>query len=225
MRFNSLIRSRCSELVSMLCAVLSCSRAMWLAAYSCSRSRKRAFSSSSALRIAHVAVEEHAHAQAQVGQQPFVQVADLGHAGVAEAAALADLLVLDVLHHALDDVADLLHVDREADDVGPAPAFALGQRLARDLRQVELDRRVQPVDRVVHARTRSASSRSLWRITGTMARSMVSTTSAWCSASRAAQLMASEGVASATLSRWCGRSLADGPCGGSSHSTSRPPAP
>ena len=39
-----------------------------------------------------------------------------------------------------------------------------------------------------------------------MPRSIVSTTSAWCSASRAAQLMASDGVASADGSRCCGRS-------------------
>ena len=101
------------------------------------------------LRVAHVAVEEHAHAQPQVVEQPRVQLADLGHAGVGEAAALLDLLVLDVLQDALDDVADLLHVDREADDVGPAPALLLAQRLARDLGQVVLDRRIELVDGVV----------------------------------------------------------------------------
>ena len=69
---------------------------------------------------------------------------------VREAAAFLDLLVLDVGDDPLDDVADLLHVDREGDDVGPAPALLLLQRLARDLRQVELDRRVQLVDDVVH---------------------------------------------------------------------------
>ena len=74
---------------------------------------------------------------------------DLGHAGFREVALRLDLLVLDVDQHALDDVADLLHVDREADDVGPAPAFFLAQRLARDLGQVVLDGRVQLVDRVV----------------------------------------------------------------------------
>ena len=105
-----------------------------------------------ALGVAHVAVEEHAHRQAQVGEQPLVQVDDLGHAGLGEAAVLLDLLVLDVLEHALDDVADLLHVDRERDDVGPAPALLLRQRLARDLRQVELDRRIELVDGVVELR-------------------------------------------------------------------------
>ena len=53
------------------------------------------------------------------------------------------------MQDALDDVADLLHVDGEADDVGPAPAFLLAQRLARDLGQVVLDGRVELVDRVV----------------------------------------------------------------------------
>ena len=76
--------------------------------------------------------------------------ADLGHASLGELAALADLLVLDVQQHALDRVADLLHVDGEADDVGPAPAFLLVELLARDLGQVVLDGRVQPVHGVVH---------------------------------------------------------------------------
>ena len=43
--------------------------------------------------------------------------------------------------------------------------------------------------------------------------SMVSTTSAWCRASRAAQLMASVGVLKATGSKWRGR-LLDGDGGG-----------
>ena len=101
------------------------------------------------LGVAHVAVEEHAHRQAQVGEQPLVQVDDLAHAGLGEAARLLHQLVLDVLQDALDDVADLLHVDRERDDVGPAAALLLRERLARDLRQVELDRRIELVDRVV----------------------------------------------------------------------------
>ncbi|MCY1210291.1 hypothetical protein D3C72_1446820 [compost metagenome] len=43
--------------------------------------------------------------------------------------------------------------------------------------------------------------------------SIVSTMSAWCSASRAAFEMASEGVDSAEGSRWCGRLVPTG-CGG-----------
>ena len=46
------------------------------------------------LRVAHMAVQEHAHAQAQVAQQPLVQAGDLGHAGVGEAAPAADVLQL-----------------------------------------------------------------------------------------------------------------------------------
>ncbi len=66
-----------------------------------------------------------------------------------------------------------------------------------------------------------ASWRSLVLITVTTPRSMVSTTSAWCMASRAAHEMASEGVARADGSRWLGRS--SGPlsaCSGSSRLTS-----
>ena len=101
------------------------------------------------LRALQVAVQEHAHAEAQVGDEPRVQVADLGHAGLGEVAVLLDLLFLEVDQHALDDVADLLQVDRERHDVGPAPAFLLVERLARDLREVELHRGVQLVDDVV----------------------------------------------------------------------------
>jgi hypothetical protein len=103
-----------------------------VAAYSCSRSRKRAFSSSSFCASRTWPFRNTLMPRRRL-PPALVQVADLGHAGLGEAAALADLLVLDVDQHALDDVADLLHVDGEADDVGPAPALALGQRLARDL--------------------------------------------------------------------------------------------
>ena len=50
-------------------------------------------------------------------------------------------------------------------------------------------------------RSRSASARSLSRITGNMPRSMVSTTSAWCSASRASQLSLLDEVAAVRPSR------------------------
>ncbi|MPM44614.1 hypothetical protein SDC9_91293 [bioreactor metagenome] len=79
-----------------------------------------------------------------------MQLGDLGHACVRELAALLDLLVFDVDDHALDDVADLLHVDGEADDVRPALAFLFAQRLARDLGEVILDGRVQLIDLVIH---------------------------------------------------------------------------
>src|SRR5690606_3401722 len=101
------------------------------------------------LRITYRAVEEHGHAEAQVVHQPCVQVADLGHAGFGERASLADFLVLDVVDDSLDRVADLLHADREADDVRPAAALVLVQGLARNLDQVVLDCRIQVVDGVV----------------------------------------------------------------------------
>src|SRR5260370_20076564 len=50
----------------------------------------------SLLRLAHIAVEEHAHRQAQVVQQVVQQLADLLRAGLGELAALLDLLVLNV---------------------------------------------------------------------------------------------------------------------------------
>ncbi len=78
-----------------------------------------------------------------------MQVGDLGDAGVGEGQAVADLAFGDVQQAALDDVADVLHVDRELDDLGPAPGFAGVERLAADLCQVALDRGIQAVDLVV----------------------------------------------------------------------------
>ena len=101
------------------------------------------------LCVAHVAVEEHAHCQAQVGHQAGVQFVDLFHASFGELAAFLDLLVLNVDEHALDDVANLLHVDGEADDVSPPAAFALVQSLARNLRHVVLDGRVQLIHLII----------------------------------------------------------------------------
>jgi hypothetical protein len=62
-----------------------------------------------------------------------------------------DLALRDVEQQALDDVADMLHVDRELDDVGPAARLVGLECLAADLRQVALDRRIQAVDLVVPA--------------------------------------------------------------------------
>ncbi|KAF5305017.1 hypothetical protein FQA39_LY18984 [Lamprigera yunnana] len=101
------------------------------------------------LRVAQVAGEEDAHRQAQVVQQVGVQFVDFLRALLAELAALFDFFVLHVREHALDDVADLLHVDGEVDDFRPALAFVLAQLDAGDLGHVVLDGRVQLVHRVV----------------------------------------------------------------------------
>jgi hypothetical protein len=51
----------------------------------------------------------------------------------------------------LDDVPHVLHVDRELDDLGPAPRLARLQGFAADLREVALDGRIQAIDLVVLA--------------------------------------------------------------------------
>ena len=99
------------------------------------------------LGFAHIAVEKDAHGQTQIVQQVLGQLADFLLARVRELAALLDLLVFQIQQHALDDVADLLHIDGEADDFRPALAFAFIQFGARDLGHVVLDGRVQIVHR------------------------------------------------------------------------------
>src|SRR5579862_3439318 len=88
------------------------------------------------LRLLEIAVEEHRKPEPQVRDQSRMQIADLRHAGLGEVAPLVDLLVFEIGQDALDDVADLFHVDRRSEDVGPAPAFALLERFARNLREI-----------------------------------------------------------------------------------------
>ena len=82
-----------------------------------------------ALGAFQVAVQEHVHAKAQVGDDARVHVADLGHAGFGELQAVGDLLVDQVVDDALDDVADVLQVDGDRDDVGPAACVAVRRPL------------------------------------------------------------------------------------------------
>ena len=66
-------------------------------------------------------------------------------------------LALDLLGGKLgevlvDDVADVLQVDGKGDDLHGPVALALVEAAARELGHEELDRLVELVDRVVHAR-------------------------------------------------------------------------
>jgi hypothetical protein len=81
---------------------------------------------------------------------------------------MRDLLVAQVHEDALEDVPHVLEVDGERDDLGPAAAVALVERLAADLREVELDRGVEAVDVVVHGMRSSMRAGSLSRITCSM---------------------------------------------------------
>ena len=141
MRFSSLIRSRCSELVSMLCAVLSCSRAMWLAAYSCSRSRKRAFSSSSFCASRTWPSRNTLMPRRRLASRRSCrwQISAMPASEKLRALRIFLSSTSCSTRSMMSPICSMLMVKR--DDVGPAPALAFGQRLARDLRQVELDRR------------------------------------------------------------------------------------
>jgi hypothetical protein len=87
-RFRSLIRSRCSELVSMLCTVLACQppqvrvRVLPLQVAEARPSPRAASARRARGRRRNTLMPE-----AQVADQPLVQVADLGHAGLGEGSA------------------------------------------------------------------------------------------------------------------------------------------
>ena len=82
------------------------------------------------LRTLQIAIDEHVEPELQVGEHARVQVADFLHAGGGKGQVLADLLLRDFNEVLVDDVADVLQVDRKGDDVGPAPAFPFFQRVA-----------------------------------------------------------------------------------------------
>ena len=95
MRRRSAIRSRCSDDVSMLSTVLPASRREMRVGVRALEIAEQHLLREQLLRALQVAVQEHRQAEPQVGDQPRVQVADLGHAGFGEVAALVDLLVLE----------------------------------------------------------------------------------------------------------------------------------
>ena len=81
------------------------------------------------LCIAHAAVQENAHPQAQIVHQTVVQFGDLQHAGFRKISARPDFFIFNIDQYPLDDVTDLLHVDHKANDVCPAAAFFFSQCL------------------------------------------------------------------------------------------------
>ena len=80
-----------------------------------------------------------------------MQIADLAHARNRERQPVLDLPLRDVEQQALDDVADVFKIDRELNDLGPAPRLVRVERFPADLRQVALDRRIETIDLVILA--------------------------------------------------------------------------
>ena len=79
----------------------------------------------------------------------MVEVTDLGQALRREGVALADLLLGELAQVLVDDVADMLEIGDQGDDLEQAAALLLGQLVARDLDEIELDRLVDGVDPVI----------------------------------------------------------------------------
>ena len=69
-----------------------------------------------------------------------------------EAQLALDLLGGEFRQVLVDDVSDVLEVDGERDDLHRTPAILFVQPLARHFCHVELDRSIELVDGVVHAR-------------------------------------------------------------------------
>ncbi len=96
-----------------------------------------------------IARREDVERQRQRRGDAVVEIADLGQTLRREGIALADLLLGELAQVLVDDVADMLEIGDQGDDLEQAPALLLGQFVAGDLDQIELDRLVDGVDAVI----------------------------------------------------------------------------
>ena len=210
----------------MLCArVARAAGAMWLAAYSCSRSRKSAFSASSALR-ARARGRRGTRSCPAAGWRAAARAGRRSRPCRRRRSCGPCLIFLSSMscstRSMMSPICSMLIVN-ETMSVQRRPSSS-SSASPRDLRQVELDRRVELVDDVVELAQLARRARG--RCCGApaaMPRSIVSTTSAWCSASRAAQRDRERRRRRAPSgSRWRGRVVpASGRARGSRRSTVR----
>ena len=126
MRRRSLMRSRCSELrLDGLRRAVRRAGRRCVSAYVRSRSRNVLLLREQLLRALEVAVQEHRTCRG-AGWRSAARAGPRSRACRHRRTTGACWIFLsrDVEQHALDDVADVLHVDRERHDVGPAPRLA-----------------------------------------------------------------------------------------------------
>jgi hypothetical protein len=99
----------------------------------------------------HVIQHEHARRQMQVVEQMLVHFADFLEALRREREPLLDLLGGDGAQALVDNVADVLEIDGERQDVRAALAIHLAQLVAAaDGGEMQLYGAVQPIQRIVH---------------------------------------------------------------------------
>ena len=79
-----------------------------------------------------------------------MQITNFRHTSLGKIPVLQDFLLLKVDQDTLEHVPHVLHIDGEGDNVRPAPAFRVTQRLVAYLGQVELYGRVEIVHDVIH---------------------------------------------------------------------------
>ena len=126
----SLIRSRCNALVSMLRKRLS-GKPVQMAV------RIRAFEIAEPLLLGQqtfgatqIVVEKHGQTQLQIADEPRLQVVQFAQPFFGKRQTVSDLLFLDVADDPLDDVARMLQVDGQRNDVGPAAAVGFVELFA-----------------------------------------------------------------------------------------------
>ena len=123
MRFRSRITSRWIALVSIDSGRPSRSRAKWLSAAASSAARVVGLLGEQPARHRDVARREHVEGKPHVVHHAGMEVADFLQAFGREGVAVLDLLGGQFHQVLVDDVADMLEIGREGDDLDIALAF------------------------------------------------------------------------------------------------------
>ena len=98
-----------------------------------------------------IARHEDSDRELQIVDDLLMEFDEIGLALLGKGDAAPDLLGRKVHQILVDDVADVLEIHREGNDLHCAVAVAVIQAVARHSRHVQLDRLIEAVDRIVHA--------------------------------------------------------------------------
>jgi hypothetical protein len=102
--------------------------------------------------LRHIPRHENGRCDFEAFEHPLVKGGELGGTLGRKLKLSLDFLGRNLAQVLVDDVARVLQVDREGDDLHGAAALAVIKAAARKLGDVKLDRFVQPIDGVVHPR-------------------------------------------------------------------------
>src|SRR5262245_37735328 len=150
-RFRSRSTSRWSDVVSNVSGRPARSRSRRRSAAASSALRKSAFSDQLA-RLLDLAGHENTEREPKALHHALVEGRQLFGTFARELKLALDLLARELGEVLVDNITDVLEVDRKGDDLHAAVTLALLEAATREFGDVELDGLVELVDHVIHAR-------------------------------------------------------------------------